>query len=387
MSHPDAPETRSSVLPDDAKIISVDDHVIEHPRVWLDRLPSKWKDDAPRIERQDDGNDAWIYEGAVAGNFALNAVAGKHPREFGMDPRSYDDMLPGCHDVGQRIKDMDIDGVWAQLCFPNFGGFAGSTFQKANNKELAIACVSAYNDFILDEWCAHDPARQIPLVMVPYWDLEASIKEVERTAAKGAKSVTFVEAPHRIGLPSFHTDHWDPLFKVCEEADLPLSMHFGSGGMPLGTAPDGDFFIGIALFGINSMMATVDLLMSDVFYKFPNLKVALSEGGIGWIPYLLERTDYSWGRHKYWCDVNKDKVPSELFREHIYGCFISDDTGIQTRHRIGIDNIMFESDYPHSDSNWPHTRKILADALVDVPDDEARKMVEGNARRLYNFPA
>jgi predicted TIM-barrel fold metal-dependent hydrolase len=375
------------VLPDDAKIISVDDHVIEHPRVWLDRLPSKWKDNAPRIEKLPDGNDTWIYEGARAGNFALNAVAGKHPREFGLDPRSYDDMLSGCHDIADRIKDMDIEGVWAQLCFPNFGGFAGSTFQKAKDKELAVACISAYNDFILDEWCAYDPARQIPLVMIPYWDVDASVREVERTAAKGAKSVTFVEAPHRIGLPSFHTDHWDPLFKVCEEANLPLSMHFGSGGMPLGTAPDGDFFIGIALFGINSMMATVDLLMSPVFYKFPNLKVALSEGGIGWIPYLLERTDYSWGRHKYWCNINKDKTPSELFREHIYGCFISDGTGIETRHRIGVDNIMFESDYPHSDSNWPHTRKILAEALIDIPDEEARKMVEGNARRLYNFPA
>jgi len=133
------------------------------------------------------------------------------------------------------------------------------------------------------------------------------------------------------------------------------------------------------------MMATVDLLMSDVFYKFPKLKVALSEGGIGWMPYLLERIDYSFGRHKYWCNINADKLPSELFREHIYGCFISDQAGIEQRHRIGVDNIMFESDYPHSDSNWPHTRKLLAEHLVDVPDDEARKIVELNARTVYNF--
>jgi predicted TIM-barrel fold metal-dependent hydrolase len=221
--------------------------------------------------------------------------------------------------------------------------------------------------------------------MVPFWDIEASVAEVERTAAKGAKSISFVEAPHKIGLPSFHTDHWDPLLRACEEAGLPLSMHFGSGGLPQGLAPDGDLFIGIALFGLNSMMATVDLLMSEVFYKFPKLKVALSEGGIGWMPYLLERIDYSFGRHKYWCNINADKLPSELFREHIYGCFISDQSGIEQRHRIGVDNIMFESDYPHSDSNWPHTRKLLAEHLVDVPDDEARKIVELNARTLYNF--
>jgi predicted TIM-barrel fold metal-dependent hydrolase len=377
----------TDVLPDDAKIISVDDHVIEHPRVWLDRLPSKYADDAPRIAKLPDGNDTWIYEGKPAGNFALNAVAGKHPREFGMDPRSYDDMLPGCYGIEDRIKDMDIEGVWAQLCFPNFGGFASGTFQKAKDRTLAELCVSAYNDFILDEWCAYAPERQIPLITVPIWDVEASVKEIERTAAKGARSVSFSEAPHKVGLPSFHTTHWDPIFRVCDELQLPLSMHFGSGGLPLGMSPDGPYFTTIALFGMNSIIATVDLLMSDVFYKFPNLKVALSEGGIGWMPYLLERIDYSWGRHKYWAGINAEKLPSELFREHMYGCFISDQVGIDQRHRIGIDNIMFESDYPHSDSNWPHTRKVLAEALADVPDDEARKIVETNARRLYRFPA
>jgi predicted TIM-barrel fold metal-dependent hydrolase len=353
--------------------------------VWLDRVPAKYADVAPRIVKLPDGNDTWLYEGSQSGNFALNAVAGKHPRDFGMDPRSYDDMLPGCHEIADRIKDMDIEGVWAQLCFPNFGGFAGSTFHKAKDKDFAKLCISAYNDFILDEWCAYAPERQIPLMMVPFWDIEASVAEVERTAVKGAKSISFIEAPHKIGLPSFHTDHWDPLLRVCEEAGLPLSMHFGSGGMPMGLAPDGDLFIGIALFGLNSMMATVDLVMSEVFYKFPKLKVALSEGGIGWMPYLLERIDYSFGRHKYWCNINADKLPSELFREHIYGCFISDQSGIEQRHRIGVDNIMFESDYPHSDSNWPHTRKLLAEHLVDVPDDEARKIVELNARTVYNF--
>jgi predicted TIM-barrel fold metal-dependent hydrolase len=340
---------------------------------------------APRIVKLPDGNDTWLYEGKQSGNFALNAVAGKHPRDFGMDPRSYDDMLPGCHEIADRIKDMDIEGTWAQLCFPNFGGFAGSTFYAAEDKDFAKLCISAYNDFILDEWCAYAPQRQIPLMMVPSWDRDASVAEIDRTAAKGAKSVSFIEAPHKLGLPSFHTDHWDPILRICEEAGLPLSMHFGSGGMPQGLAPDGDMFISIALYGLNSMMATVDLLMSDVFYKFPNLKVALSEGGIGWMPYLLERIDYSWGRHKYWCNVNADKLPSELFREHIYGCFISDQSGLEQRHRIGVDNIMFESDYPHSDSNWPHTRKLLAEHLVDVPDDEARKIVELNARTLYRF--
>jgi len=130
------------MLPDDAKIISVDDHVIEHPRVWLDRLPARYADVAPRIVKLPDGNDTWLYEGKQSGNFALNAVAGKHPRDFGMDPRSYDDMLPGCHDIEDRIKDMDIEGTWAQLCFPNFGGFAGSTFTPPRTGPLR-SCASA----------------------------------------------------------------------------------------------------------------------------------------------------------------------------------------------------------------------------------------------------
>jgi predicted TIM-barrel fold metal-dependent hydrolase len=375
------------MLPADAKVISVDDHVIEHPRVFSDRLPAKYADEMPRIERMPDGNDTWIYEGKRSGNFALNAVAGKHPREFGLDPRSYDDMRPGCWDPRERLKDMDTEGVWAQLGFPNFGGFAGSTFFAAKDRDLANLCVTAYNDFILDEWCATAPDRLIPLVMVPFWDVEASVKEIERTAAKGARSVTFLEAPHRIGLPSYHTDHWDPILRICEEAQLPLSVHFGSGGAPQGVAPDGDMFITIALFGINSMMAMVDLLISPVFHKFPGLKFVLAEGGIGWIPYLLERSDYSFGRHRYWCDINTERTPSELFDDHIFGCFVSDGAGLEQRHRIGVDNILFESDYPHSDCNWPHTRKLLAESLVDVPDDEARLIVEGNARRIFRFPA
>ena len=179
------------MLPDDAKIISVDDHVIEHPRVWLDRVPAKYAEVAPRIVKLPDGNDTWLYEGSQSGNFALNAVAGKHPRDFGMDPRSYDDMLPGCHDIADRIKDMDIEGTWAQLCFPNFGGFAGSTFYAAEDKDFAKLCISAYNDFILDEWCAYAPQRQIPLIMVPFWDIDASVAE-DRTDRRQGREVGFV---------------------------------------------------------------------------------------------------------------------------------------------------------------------------------------------------
>ncbi len=376
------------MLPKDTQIISVDDHVIEHPRVWIDRLPQRYAEEAPRVEEGPDGNATWIYEGRVAGNFALNAVAGKDPKDFGLDPTSYYDMRAGCHDIRERLKDMDAEGVWAQLCFPNMGGFAGGVFAKSKDMALAGECVKAYNDFILDEWCAYNPERQIPLVMTPYWDVGAAVAEIYRTAAKGAKSISFPELPDRLGLPSWHTTHWDPVLAAASEAGLPMSLHFGSGGSPQASAEamSTNFTVGISLFGLNSMTALAELLLSPVFHKFPALKVALSEGGIGWMPYMIERIDYVWQRHRWYNDVNRDVRPSDLFKDHVFGCFISDNAGIQARELIGVDNILFESDYPHSDSQWPHTRKVIEEALGDVPEADASKMVEWNARKLYNFP-
>jgi predicted TIM-barrel fold metal-dependent hydrolase len=373
------------MLPDDVQVVSVDDHVVEHPRVWADRLPAKFLDAGPRIVELDGGAQVWMFEDQMIPNIGLNAVAGKDPKDFGLDPVRFDEMLPGCYDVQGRVADMDLDGVHAQMCFPTFPGFAGGTFFAATDKELARACVSAWNDFIIDEWCGAAPDRFIPMVMIPFWDVDASVAEVERTAAKGARAITFSEAPHRLGLPSYHSDHWDPLLAAAQDADMPLCLHFGSGGAP-DVAPDANFAVAIALFGMNSQSTTVDLLFSPVFHKFPRLRVALSEGGIGWIPYVLERMDYTWERHRWYTGVNTEVRPSDLFCDHVFGCFISDLAGVEMRHRIGIPNLMFEGDYPHSDSNYPATRKILEEVMRDVPDAEARAIAEDNARRVFTFP-
>jgi predicted TIM-barrel fold metal-dependent hydrolase len=372
-------------LPDDVQIVSVDDHVIEHPNVWQDRLPARFKEAGPRNIKDENGLDVWEFEGRRAYSIGLNAVAGKRREEFGVDPTRYADMLPGCYDPAERVKDMDIEGVQAQLCFPSFPGFAGSTFLAAADKELAAACVSAYNDWMIDEWCAANPERQIPLCLVPFWDIAATVAEAERVARKGAKAISFTEMPHALGLPSFHTDHWDAFLRVCEESGMPLCLHFGSGGAP-SVAPEAPFTTAIALFGLNSQMCTVDLFNTRIFERFPNLKVALSEGGIGWMPYILERADYTWERHRFYTGMADARRPSEIFRANIFGCFIYDDAGLHNIERIGADNIMFESDYPHSDCNWPHTRKMLAESLAHVPDDVARRIAEDNARRVFNFP-
>jgi predicted TIM-barrel fold metal-dependent hydrolase len=295
-------------------------------------------------------------------------------------------MLPGCYDPEARVIDMDLDGVQAAICYPSFPGFAGKVFLQGNDRELGLLCVRAFNDFMIDEWCTAAPERFIPVVMLPLWDVQACVAELHRTVAKGAKAITFSENPVPLGLPSFHTDHWDPLFAAAEEAGIPLCMHFGTSGQAPTTAPDAPFAVTITLFGCNSMFAAADLMFSPVFHRHPGLKVALAEGGVGWVPYLLERADYVWDRHRYYQNVNQEMKPSDIFRRNIWGCFIDDVHGLRSRDVIGVDRITWECDYPHSDSNWPNSRKRAVEVFAEVPDDEVHRIVEWNSRELFSFP-
>jgi hypothetical protein len=262
-------------LQDHMKIISVDDHLIEHPRVWQDRLPASLRENGPRIVEDEQGHHVWHYDGGVYPQIGLNAVAGKDPEDYGMDPVRYDDMIPGCYDPVQRVEDMDLDGVHAALCFPSFPGFAGGVFTRAPDKDLALHCVRAYNDFHIDEWCAAAPDRFIPLGIVPAWDARLAAAEVERMAGKGFRAVSFPDSPVPLGLPSFHTDFWEPFWDACEAADMPVGLHFGSGGFVpgfsfLGEHPGADgapFAVAIAVFATNSWWTTADLLFSGVLQR------------------------------------------------------------------------------------------------------------------------
>ncbi|OBF11306.1 amidohydrolase family protein [Mycobacterium sp. ACS4331] len=385
-------------LQDSHQIISVDDHLVEHPRVWLDRLPARWRDDAPQI-REVGSAQLWHYNDTRFATIGLNAVAGKPRADWGVDPVRYEDMIPGCYDPALRVKDMDVDGVQAALCFPSFPGFAGSTFFHGRDKELARLCIQAWNDFYIDEWCATAPDRYIPLGILPFWDIEATVAEAQRLLDKGARTLSFPDTMSVFELPSFHTDHWDPLWQLCSDADLPVSLHFGAGGYVPGFSFSGapfapktmkskaaPFAVAIAVFATNSWWTTVDLLFSGKLQQFPNLKFSLAEGGIGWVPYMLERTDFTWERHRYYQDIDFDARPSELFHQHFWTCFIDDEHGVESRHKIGVDRIMLESDFPHSDSNWPNCRKRAAEVLSAVPDEEVVRIAEANARELLHFP-
>lgn len=385
-------------LQDYMQIVSVDDHLVEHPRVWQDRLLQRFKDAGPRIVEQN-GKHIWMFEGQAYPTIGLNAVAGKPQSEWGLDPVRYEDMIPGCYDPSARIQDMDLDGVQAALCFPSFPGFAGGTFHRAKDKDLALSCVKAWNDFYIDEWCSVAPERYIPLGILPVWNIEEAVAEAERLAAKGARTLSFPDSPVPLGLPSFHSDHWDRLWGVCSQAQLPVSLHFGSSSFVPGfsfsslaasanpaAVNDAPFAVAITAFSTNLMWTTMDLLFSGKLQQFLDLQFSLAEGGIGWLPYVLERSDYVWEWHRYYQPIDFDTRPSDLFRKHFWGCFIDDIHGLQNRHTVGVDRITLEIDFPHSDSNWPNSRKRAAEVLADVPDDECALIVEQNARRMLRFP-
>lgn len=382
-------------------IVSVDDHLIEHPRVFSERLPKKYVENGPQIVEIEGGHQVWKYDGNIFPYIGLNAVAGKEPKDFGLEPVRYDQMIPGCYDPKARVEDMDVDGVQVACCYPSFPGFAGGSLAKANDKELARLCVAAWNDFNLEEWYGFAPDRFIPLAMVPWWNIDDTVAEIRRVAAAGARGITFPESPVPLMLPSFHSDHWEPMWNALEETNLPISLHFGSSGFvpSFGLAgqstdkllsgemkDDAPFAVAISLFATNLMWTVSDLLFSGVLQKHPGLKFVLAEGGIGWMPYIRERIDYTWERHRWYQDIDFDQRPSELMDKHFWGCFIDDQFGVAVRNLIGIDRITCEVDYPHSDSLWPNSRKHYAELFHDVPDDEVHKIVELNARDLYSFP-
>ncbi len=380
-------------LQDWMKIISVDDHVIEHPLVWQDRLPQALREQGPQIIETAEGHHVWRYEGQMYPQIGLNAVAGKPPAEYGMDPVRYDQMIPGCYDPVERLTDMDIDGVHGALSFPSFPGFGGAVFHRGKDKDLGLACVRAWNDFQVEEWCAAAPGRLIPLGILPTWDPQLAAAEVDRIAQLGTRAVSFPDSPVPLDLPSFHhPTHWEPLWDALEAADIPVCLHFGSGGFVPGfsfakpslegMAP---FAVAIATFSTNLMWSTADLVFSGMLQRHPNLKFMLSEGGIGWIPYLLERLDYTWERHRWYQNISRTDRPSDLFRKHFWGCFIDDEHGVNSRESIGVDRILVEVDYPHSDSNWPNSRKRIAENLVSVPDADVHRIVELNARELLHL--
>jgi predicted TIM-barrel fold metal-dependent hydrolase len=372
---------------DEFILISVDDHLIEPPDLFVNHLPARYLDRAPKLVRNAEGSDVWVFGQVVMETAALNAVAGRPKEEYGLEPQSLDEVRPGCYDVHERVKDMDAGGVLASMNFPSFPTFTARVFL-TEDRELSLALVRAYNDWHIDEWCGAYPGRFIPMAVPAIWDVDETAAEVRRVAAKGCHSLSFTENPAALGCPSFHDEYWDPLWRACCDTGTVLSIHLGSSGRLSIPAVDSPPDVMITLQPMNIQSAAADLLWSRVLKGFPDVRFALSEGGTGWIPYFLERVDRTFEMHRAWTLQDfGGRLPSEVFRQHFLTCFISDPVGVAMRERIGIDNIAWEADYPHSDSMWPKAPEELeADFNASsVPDDHRRKITHENAMRWYSF--
>jgi predicted TIM-barrel fold metal-dependent hydrolase len=368
-------------------LISVDDHIIEPPNVWADRLPQRYREAGPHV-LEEDGREYWVYEGTRGETMGLNAVAGKPIEAWNMEPARYSDMIPGCYDPAARAKDLAADNIVGSVCFPTLPRFGGTLFLTFRDTELADLCVKAYNNWLFDEWCAAAPDLFIPMVICQLWDPELAAVEVRRGAAKGARALAFVENPLPLGLPSFYTDHWDPVWRACEETQTVVNLHIGTSGQMVWPTPnESGFHIAIMLAQVAAATAMVNLIESPVPHKFPRVQIALSEGGIGWIPSQLERCDRMWERHQGWAGDDMGPMrPSEIFRRNFYGAFVDDEVGIELRDRIGVERIMWECDYPHVEAPWPNSQVTIDKLMTNVPRDEAELMTNGNARRLYRWP-
>jgi predicted TIM-barrel fold metal-dependent hydrolase len=391
-------------------LVSVDDHVLEPGDLWQKRVPARYRDVAPRIVSDDDGGEFWQYEDRRVQTLGTSANAGRTKDEVSPAPIRYADMRPGCADPVARVADMDEAGILAAVLFPTFPRFCGQVFYEAKDHELGLICVKAWNDWMIDEWCAAVPGRFIPQMIVPLWDPKEGAREIERCAAKGARGVLFTENPVPLGLPTLHDEgrYWDPLWAAVQDTELVVSIHQGSSSHRLRRSEDTpELAVNAWAIGTQAAGAMLDWLLGPVFHRYPGVKVALSEGGVGWMSYFVQRAQQVVDTHGVWLADGNLKVDMvntklehhgpkpevdprkldvwQLFRDHIYGCFIDDLTGIATLPLIGTDNVMIETDYPHSDSTWPTSIDYAHVQLAGLDDDTKYKILRGNAEKLYRF--
>ena len=396
-------------MADIPRIISVDDHVVEPPDLWTSRLPAKYQDRCPRVERDSavfnfEGGeftyqkgvpggaecDWWLYDDLVYPFPKLSAASGFETLD--VEPVTFDQIRPGGWKQGDRLADMTANHVDASLCFPNvLPRFCGQTFLEREDKELALLCVQAYNNWMIDEWCAGDGrGRLIPLTLIPLWDPAAAALEVHRCADKGSFAVAFSENPYHLGLPSIHDKDrfWDPFLTACQETDTVVCMHIGSSSKMPATSPDAPFSVSSTITFANAMGSMCDYILSGVFVRFPRLRGSYAEGQVGWMPYVIERMDKIWAeRGDASFGIDLPEPPSTYIPGHVWGCIFDDEIGLKNRDVIGMDQICFEVDFPHADSTFPHTLEVatrICDA-AGLADEEVYKLMRGNAIECFGL--
>lgn len=373
-------------------IIDADTHVTETPDLWTSRAPARMRDQVPRVHTGADGSQRWVVGGSRAiASPGMTATAGVGT--FKNPPKTYEEMHPGAYDAKARLKYMDHMGIWAMVMYPNVGGFGAQQFLKLNDPELMLTCVQIYNDW-QTEWASADARRLLPITSIPFWDVAAAVTEIRRCAAMGHKGILFTGEPQYFGQPLIGDPHWNPLWEVAVELDLPISFHIGSGDMAEGLVKTRVATYGrmaaftelaVDIFLRNGLQLN-DLLMSGVLARYPKIKFVSVESGIGWIPFVLEAMDYQFkGNSVAEEHPEFDRLPSEYFARNIYACYWFEQTAPRRLiDKIGADNVLFETDFPHPTSLYGdevHAR--IKGGLSDCEESVRRKILWGNAQKLY----
>jgi predicted TIM-barrel fold metal-dependent hydrolase len=372
-------------------IIDVDTHVTEAPDLWTSRVPASMRDRVPRLERDSHGRDVWLIDGKRTALAGLTATAGRG--DFLRYPSTYADMHPGAYDARARLQYMDELGIWAMVLYPNVGGFGSQQFLRLQDRELMLACVQAYNDW-QTEWASEDPRRLLPITSTPFWDIPEAVREVRRCAAMGHRGILFTGEPHRFGLPMLGDHAWDPLWEAAVELELPVSFHIGSGNMEGGlTKTMLETYGKMASFAASSVeiflkngVQLTDLLISGVLARFPDIQFVSVESGIGWVPFVLEALDYQFiGNRVPEERPELDMLPSEYFARNVHACYWFEQIAPRRLiDKVGIDRILFETDFPHPTSLYgDEVRERIDAGLSDSTPEQREAILWGNAQRLY----
>lgn len=373
---------------EDMIIVSVDDHVVEPTNMFDRHLSAEHRKLAPTYEIDDNGIGFWWWEheqkkSVVAGS---NAVVGRPKEEYGLEPQTLSEMRKGTWDPAAHIDDMNASGMLSSVLFPTFPLFCGQFFWEGKDKANNVRVIQAYNDWLFDEWCGSYPGRYILTGLLPLFDMDATMREARRLVAKGARSFIFPANPAKLGLPSVHDPIWEPLWALCNEAKIVLNCHIGTGAVPEHASMDAPISSWITTFPMIIAQDAGSLLHMEALHRYPNLKISLAESGIGWVPYFLERADYTFHQHNAW--VKNDwhgKLPSQVFREHFLVCFIDDKFGVRNYQDVGADIIAYECDYPHSDCTWPDVPERLWENFSGISDSVIEKITHKNALDFFSF--
>lgn len=385
---------------DSIGVIDVDAHVVEPPDLWTSRMSPKWGDQIP-VVRWDDtrGEEGWFLGGQRLSAAGAPGQAG-WPEWAPLCPKRYEDTSPETRDAQVRLGWMDRYRIRTQVLYPNVAMFSSSTLQQCE-PEARLEQVRAYNDF-QTEFVAQAPDRYVAITSLPFWDLDATLAEIDRCAAHGHRGVNFTQNPAVFGLPALADPHWDPLWACVQDKGVPLNFHIASGDVSLleNTGhPTRGLHANYASIGVSFFMGNArtiaQLICSGICHRFPNLDFVSVESGIGWIPFELEALDWQWRN----CGVvhehpEYDLLPSEYFKRQIYGCYWFERESLSYAiERLGPDNILYETDFPHPTSMSPGTHtgaiepdRYILESLGNQPDDVVRKILHDNAARLYKLP-